>query len=218
MLIACWSPKGGSGTTVVSCGLALVLARTAPVAVADLAGDVPAALGVAEPPAPGLLDWLAADDDVPADALSRLEVEVRPGLTLLARGSAPSSSSTGTPRAEALAEALRSHRQVVVVDCGRARSPETLALAGCADESLLVLRPCYLALRRALEAPIRPSGVIMVSEVGRALDRHDIEDVLGVPVRAQVPVDPAVARAVDAGLLARRPPRALRVALEALAA
>lgn len=58
----------------------------------------------------------------------------------------------------------------------------------------------------------------MVSEVGRALDRHDIEDVLGVPVRAQVPVDPAVARAVDAGLLARRPPRVLRVALEAVAA
>ena len=28
MLIACWSPKGGTGTTVVSCGLALVLARS----------------------------------------------------------------------------------------------------------------------------------------------------------------------------------------------
>ena len=217
MLIACWSPKGGSGTTVVSCGLALVLARTASVAVADLAGDVPAALGVAEPAAPGLLDWLAAGDEVPADALSRLELDVRPGLTLLARGAAPSSPSIST-RGEALAEALRSHRDAVVVDCGRVGSPESLALAGCADESLLVLRPCYLALRRALEAPIRPSGVVMVSESGRALDRHDIEDVLGVPVRAQVPVDPAVARAVDAGLLARRPPRALRVALEAVAA
>ena len=30
MLIACWSPKGGTGTTVVSCGLALVLARSQP--------------------------------------------------------------------------------------------------------------------------------------------------------------------------------------------
>ena len=218
MLIACWSPKGGSGTTVVSCGLALVLARSAAVAVADLAGDVPAALGVPEPASPGLLDWLAAGDDVPADALSRLEVDVRPGLTLLTRGAASPPPSAGTRRGEALAEALASHRDGVVVDCGRADSPEALAVVGGADESLLVLRPCYLALRRALDVPIRPSGVVVVSEGGRSLDRHDIEAVLGVPVRAQVPVDAGVARAVDAGLLARRPPRALREALRAVAA
>jgi hypothetical protein len=37
--------------------------------------------------------------------------------------------------------------------------------------------------------------------------------VLGVPVRAEVEVDSAVARAVDAGLLARRVPRGLERAL-----
>ena len=218
MLIACWSPKGGSGTTVVSCGLALVLARTASVTLADLAGDVPAAFGVAEPSGPGLLDWLAAGDEVPADGLARLEVEVGPGLTLLPRGSVPTLASPAAPRGEALAEALRTHRDAVVVDCGLAGCPDTLAVAGGADESLLVLRPCYLALRRALATPLRPSGVVLVREPGRALDRRDVEDVLGVPVRAELPVDPSVARAVDAGLLARRPPRALREALRAVAA
>ena len=80
--------------------------------------------------------------------------------------------------------------------------------------SLLVLRPCYLALRRALAAPIRPSAVVLVNEPGRALTRRDIEDVLGVPVRAEVDFDPSIARAVDAGLLAGRVPRALERALK----
>ncbi|MGH9224794.1 MAG: hypothetical protein ACRD2W_13690, partial [Acidimicrobiales bacterium] len=65
MLVSCWSPKGGSGTTVVSVILALLSARssTAGAVVADLTGDVPAALGVADPTGPGLLDWLGATTD-----------------------------------------------------------------------------------------------------------------------------------------------------------
>jgi hypothetical protein len=86
-------------------------------------------------------------------------------------------------------------------------------VAAAASASLLVLRPCYLSLRRALQAPMRPSGVILVSEPGRSLGRSDVEDVLGVPVRAVVGIDPAVARAVDAGLLATRLPRGLERAL-----
>ena len=66
MLIACWSAKGGSGTTVVSVALGLLLARGAPggALIVDLAGDVPAALGMAEPSGAGVTDWLAAGADV----------------------------------------------------------------------------------------------------------------------------------------------------------
>ena len=74
-------------------------------------------------------------------------------------------------------------------------------------------RACYLALRRAADPPLRPSGVVLVTEPGRALDRTDVEQVVGAPVRAEVAVDPAVARAVDAGLLASRLPRGLERAL-----
>src|SRR3954447_24799627 len=59
MLVACWSVKGGSGTTVVSAALALAVAATGHDALlVDMGGDVPAALGVPEPAGPGLADWL----------------------------------------------------------------------------------------------------------------------------------------------------------------
>ncbi len=211
MLIACWSPKGGSGTTVVSAALGLILAGTKGAALlVDLAGDVPAALGLPEPDGPGLSDWLAAGPEVPDDALSRLEIDAAPGLRLLAQGSA---ASTASGRPEALVAALAVERRPVVADCGRGDEGVALAVAAGATLSLLVLRPCYLALRRALAAPLRPSGVILVGEEGRSLGRRDVEEVLGVPVRAEVGYDPAVARAVDAGLLSRRVPRALERSL-----
>jgi hypothetical protein len=208
VLIACWSPKGGSGTTVVSAALALVLSGSGPTLLADLAGDVPAALGLSGPDGPGLADWLAAGPDVPEDALARLEIEVSPCLRLLRRGAADTDAG-GPGRASALAAALAADRRSVVADCGRAATGPGLVLAAGASVSLLVLRPCYLALRRAEAAPIRPSGVILVNEQGRSLTRRDVEEVLGVPVRAEIPYEPAVARAVDAGLLATRVPRNL---------
>jgi hypothetical protein len=59
--------------------------------------------------------------------------------------------------------------------------------------------------------------VILVVEPGRALGRDDVEEVLGVPVRAVVTVDPHVARAVDAGVFPGRFPRSLERALRHVA-
>ena len=220
MLIACWSPKGGSGTTVFACGLAAVLARSARaeggVLLADLAGDAAAVLGVAEPAGPGLAEWLGAGADVAATALARLEVEAGAGLHLLAWAPPGPGFRPGPGRADVLVDALSADPRPVVADCGSAADGAALAVAGGAPMSLLVLRPCYLALRRALAAPLRPSGVVLVNEQGRALGRRDVEDVLGVPVRAEVDVDAGVARAVDAGLLAHRVPRGLERACRAV--
>jgi hypothetical protein len=58
---------------------------------------------------------------------------------------------------------------------------------------------------------------VLVTEPGRALGVADVEGTLHVPVRAEVAVDPSVARAVDAGLLASRLPRPLARSLEAAA-
>jgi len=118
---------------------------------------------------------------------------------------------------ERLAAALGAGSRVVVVDCGPAGAPGGLALAAVAGLSLLVLRPCSLALRRALAAPLRPSGVVLIREPQRGLGRRDVEDVLGVPVRAEIAYDPSVAQAVDAGLLNCRVPRTLERALRAAA-
>ena len=65
-----------------------------------------------------------------------------------------------------------------------------------------------------------PLGVVRmpyVAEPGRALGRRDVESVIGVPVVAEIPLDPAVARAVDAGLLSCRLPATIGRALKAVA-
>jgi hypothetical protein len=208
VLIACWSPKGGSGTTVVAAMLGLVIARSSSggAVLADLCGDLPAALGVPEPAGPGLGDWLAASADVGTDALARLEVAVNPSLRLLPRGAAVGGGGCGA-RAELLTARFVDDPRAVVADCGAADRAPALELAAGATVSLVVVRPCYLAMRRVLAAPVRPTGVVLIDEPERALRRRDVEDVLGLPVWAELPRDPAVARAVDAGLLAGRVPR-----------
>ncbi len=207
MLVACWSSKGGSGTTVVAASLSLLLARRGAggAVLADLAGDAPAALGLPEPTGPGLAGWLATGPDVPADALARLEINAEPGLALLPRGDGPLAEE----RAEVLTALLTSDPRAVVVDCGVDPAGAARAVAAGATRSVLVTRACFLALRRALAAAIRPSEIVLLTEPGRSLTRIDVEDCIGAPVVAEVTVDPVVARAVDAGLLAARLPRGL---------
>lgn len=221
MLISCWSAKGGSGTTVVSVALALSLAaRSATGALlVDGAGDAPAVLGAPEPVTPGLLDWLGDAHRPDGAALARLELAGPHGLAYIPLGSARSPAPPCAGRIDEVAALLASDSRPVVVDCGVVADADArwLKLAAAATVSLLVVRPCYLALRRAVIAPLRPSGVIVVHEPGRALGRSDIEDALGVSVKATVELDPAVARAVDAGLFATRIPRSLQRALRAAA-
>lgn len=222
MFVACWSAKGGSGTTVVSVVLASILARSSPsgALLVDLGGDAPAVLGVAEPDGPGVREWLAAGASVPNDALARLEVEGPGGVRLLPLGAA-AAAVTGdrewppvtAGRAEVLAAVLAAESRPVVVDCGCGPTGVGLTLAAAASISLLVLRPCYLSLRRAMAAPLTPSGVVLVDEPGRALGRSDVENVLGVPVKAVVALDPSIARAVDAGIFPGRLPRSFERAL-----
>jgi MinD-like ATPase involved in chromosome partitioning or flagellar assembly len=217
VLIACWSPKGGSGTTVLAVALSLALAADSPdsVLLADLAGDVPAVLGLPDPEGLGLADWLTAEHDVPDDALDRLEIDAGPDLRLLPAGRVVNDAGQAR-RGRALAAALARDPRPVVVDCGRASDGASLEVAAAADASLLVLRPCYLAVRRAMSSPVRPSAVVLVAERERSLGSRDIEEVLQTPVPAVVPVEPSIARAVDAGLLARRMPRPLSGAVSVL--
>lgn len=217
MIIACWSVKGGVGTTVVAAASALsgVDARARPVLLVDLAGDLPYCLGIAEPPGPGVAEWSTAGPDVPADALARLAVPVAPGLDLLPRGSGP----TAGARAELLVQLLGATGRMVVVDCGRIDGGGLAAVvAAQAERSLLVTRLCTLGLRRVVDLPLCPSGIVVVREPGRALDVASVAELVGAPVVAELAYDPAVARAVDAGLFAGRLPRRFAAAVRAVAA
>jgi Mrp family chromosome partitioning ATPase len=218
MLVACWSVKGGSGTSVVAASLALLLSeRNEGAVLADLDGDLPAVLGLPSPSGPGIRHWLDAGDDVPVDGLRRLAVRVHRGLRLLPWCGADGEAD-GAPLIDGLSSAFDPAN--VVVDCGTIRGTHTvgLSVAAAAPLSLLVLRPCYLALRRALDAPVRPTAVVLVVEPERSLSGADVEDVLGVPVQAKVAWDPSIARAVDSGLLVCSMPRKLGRALRRTAA
>ncbi len=153
MLIACWSAKGGSGTTVVAAALALLTARASVdgALLADLGGDVPAALGVPERTGPGLAAWLAADDDVGADALARLAIPIVPGCTSWPRAPQwPVHDQAGAQRWRRRSPPTTG---TVIVDAGSSPTGAALDVAGGAAVSLLVVRPCFLALRRGRRRP-----------------------------------------------------------------
>ncbi|HET7488806.1 MAG TPA: hypothetical protein VFJ85_12830 [Acidimicrobiales bacterium] len=92
---------------------------------------------------------------------------------------------------------------VTVVDGGTDAAPATAV-----TRRLVVVRPCYLALRRALRAGLAGTdGAVLVAEPQRSLAAADVEDVLGLAVVATVAVTAEMARLLDAGLLAARTPR-----------
>lgn len=206
MLTVCWAAKGGSGTTVVAASLAIA-ARDRSLLV-DLAGDLPTALGIAEPDGPGVVDWLRSD--APAARLGSLELAASEHVSVLPLGR---TGDVPADRWDELVAWLRGESRCVIVDAGSHVSPPASLMRG-ADQTLLVTRSCYLALRAAVRQSWRPSGVVFVEEPGRSIKVRDIEACLGAPVIATLLLDPAVARAVDAGLLVARLPAAFRRALE----
>ncbi len=230
MLFALWSPKGGSGTSVVCAALGSSLSRRRPVLLLDLAGDLPAIAGLAPDrghrelsrrPFPSLATWLAAGPTAPTEALDALVHPLVHGLGLLALGSAVDGTPVAGLPAEsgaALAAALAEGGPAVVADAGRIEHPVQRALVEVADASVVVVRGCYLALRRAVDDDLtaRALGVVVVEEPGRSLSPADVADVLGCPVLATIPLDPSVARAVDAGLLIHRAPPLLSGPLRSL--
>jgi hypothetical protein len=197
--------------------LALAARSDAGALLVDLTGDVPHALGLPDPQGPGLTDWSAAGASAPPDALDRLAIPVGRDLEVLPRGT----GRLVAERGQVLASLLAHDERPVVVDAGRVdlgSGPSvTREVVAAAARSLLVVRPCQLALRRAQAVSVRASGVIVVREPARAITDADVERVLGVPVVAALAVDPAVARVVDAGLLASRLPRSFAAAVAALA-
>jgi hypothetical protein len=211
VLVCCWSPKGGSGVSVFAAACALTLARSGGgVRLADLTGDQPPILALPSDPATGLREWLRVGVDAPVDALDRLAIHGAQGLTLLPAG-VGDLGGVAPEAGAALGVALRASDAPTIVDVGVPTSPAAEALLEVADAHVVVLRSCYLALRRAVHmAPTREAaGAVLVEESGRALGARDVTDVLGVPVLTTVAVRSSVARVVDAGVFAVRMPDVL---------
>ena len=210
MLIAVWSPKGGSGTSVVAAALALEAAESGPVRVVDCSGDQSAIFGLAADPEPGVSTWLHAVPAVADDALGALACPAPGGVAVVGRGP----DTLGTAPVDAgirLALELSDAPELSVVDAGDARVPAVRAVVEHADVSIVVLRGCYLALRRAVHEPLVGSatGVVVLEHPDRPLRAREVADVVQRPVLGVVPERPEIARVVDAGVLPTRPPIAL---------
>ena len=215
-MIVCWSVKGGSGTTVVASTIALMRAAESQrgALLVDLAGDVPAVLGLAESSGPGIDDWFANCDHDLRMTLQSIAIRATANLQIIARGSKQLDAKENRNFTE-LCAALKTFDLPIIVDAGCGLpSPDLLAHA---SSSLLVTRPCYLSLRRAAQLSVSPTGIVLVNEAGRALGKHDVEAVIGAPVVAEISFDAAIARAVDAGLLASRIPTIMSKQLAAVA-
>ncbi len=213
MITVCWSPKGGTGTSVVAVGLAIAHNRCEgrnKAVIVDLAGDIPAILAM-DGTSIGVSEWIAEPS---ACDLNELLVEYGESLRVLPRGHShlPEHRSGAWSRLALELEALSKNGSIIVVDAGI--GPIPVEFEPLIDHSYLVVRPCYLALRRARlierspRAHVSPE-LIVVSEPNRVLTFSDIESVLGYRIAAKVRLDPDVARRVDAGVISMRPPKQL---------
>ena len=177
MVTLCWAAKGGSGTTVVAASFALN--STHPSLLVDLDGELPAALGLPEPDRPGVAEWLATD--TPTDQLEDLLIDIAPHRWLLPWRSGANWANRTAPSIEPTAlrwgqlgdwlnDSTRQRGYDITIDAGTGQPPPPL-VERRVDRSLLVTRPCYLALRRAVRGDTRPTGVVLVADAGRALSR-----------------------------------------------
>ena len=199
MFIIFTSPKSGNGVTVTAASYALLSAiRGTRTVLIDLCGDQPAALGMQEPTVPGINDWLSESSFDDGTQLMAMGRECMSGLLVIHRGSR---FISGEPRWSAFAEAITSLPYTVIVDAGVGHLPEPLTRI--ASKIITVTKPCYLSLRRATQLPT-PSSVFVIKEDGRALTVKDVGHVLNAPIEAEIPYEPAIGRAVDAGLLPSR--------------
>ena len=212
MIVSMWSFKGGQGltTTAALTALAASTNQGEQTLLVDLDGDQPAVFGTADMGV-GLAEWSRTNQ--PADKLAGMIEELTPTLSLLPRGSGPI-----TPRADELVDWLNDQPARVVVDAGTLpRGDRELAngqiemgsrVTAAADRNWAVTRSCYLSLRRSIQSVVRPHGVVLVAEPARALTRSDIERAVGAPVVATIAFDPDISRAVDAGMIRTRVPKA----------
>jgi hypothetical protein len=193
------SPKGGNCTTVTATAYALLMAaRGTHTVLIDLCGDVPAAAGMAEPTTPGINDWLSESSTSDAQTLVTLGTPFDNGLVIVHRGS---SFVEGQPRWSDLANAITTLPMNIVIDAGTTFLPDELRRA--VTHVTMVVKPCYLSLRRASRMQ-RPTQLFVVCEESRALTIKDVGHVLGMPVTCEIPYTSAISRAVDAGMLPSR--------------
>ncbi len=199
-MIACWTTKGGSGASVVSALVSLEMARLGQrTLIVDTCGDVADLFGMSPSEGTqGFSQWCAAAESVASRVLVRVADDAVLNVRLAYAGDEPRCAI----RADAAERfGVEYGGTSTVVDLGTI-DDRNAAMVEQAAVSLLVMRSCYLAARRARSLSLHADGFVLIEETGRQLRGEDIEDVIGVPLVARLPWSSAIAQACDAGRLA----------------
>ncbi len=208
-IIAVYSPQGGAGKSMLSANLAVAMAKAAGeggknprIALVDLNlqfGDIDLMLNLSPQ---NTIAGLAqkGHGGIDAELLEQyLTVHPESGLRILVAPSTPQYAESITVyTVEQVMETLRENYDIIIVDTPSQLQDTTLAVLDAAKTILLLTSLDLLALhktRTALEmlrqlyAPEKIQLILNRANSDVGISLADVENVLGVPMRAQIPSD-----------------------------
>ena len=215
-VVTVFSPKGGTGKTVLSTNIASVLATRSErkVLLVDLDlqfGDAAIMLGV--DPSRTLYDLVIAPGVLDADKLDGYITKHKSGLDILAAPLRPEEAELVTEaKVSELLDVARDHYDIVIVDTSPFFYGPMLALLEPTDQMFMLcgldvptLKNVKLSLQTLEQLGFPMSRIELVvnrvtPKVG--LSAEDVAKTLGIPVMHEIPNDPVVAPAVNRGTAA----------------
>lgn len=213
-VVTVFSPKGGSGKTVLATNLAAATARSGvETLLIDLDlqfGD--SALTLAVSPRATIADLAASAGDIDLEKLKAfVSTDSRTGLSLLPSPKRPEEADlVGAPQLAAILEAARGGFGAVVIDTGPVFDAPMLAALDHSEQLLLVCNPEVTSLKNVrigletidrLGFP-RERVSLVANRIGAAgaVARDDIEDALDTKIAFELPDDPEVPAAINRAL------------------
>jgi Flp pilus assembly CpaE family ATPase len=213
-VVTVFSPKGGSGKTVLATNLAVAAARSGvKTLLVDLDlqfGD--SALTLALSPRATIADLAASAGEIDAEKLKAfVTADSRTGLAVLPSPQRPEEADVvGAAELAAVLSAARSSYDAVVIDTGPLFDGAMLAALDHSDQLLLVCNPEVTSLKNVrigLETIDRlgferERVSLVANRIGApgGVDRADIELALDAEVTYELPDDRAVPAAVNRAL------------------
>jgi pilus assembly protein CpaE len=213
-VVTVFSPKGGSGKTVLATNLAAANARSGiETLLVDLDlqfGD--SALTLAVSPRATIADLAASPGEIDLDKLKAfVSTDTRTGLSLLASPKRPEEADlVGAAQLAAILDAARTGFDAVVIDTGPLFDAPMLAALDHSQQLLLVCNPEVTSLKNVrigletidrLGFP-REKVSLVANRIGAAgaVAPDDIEDALDTKIAFALPDDPAVPVAINRAL------------------
>lgn len=211
-VITVFSPKGGTGKTMLATNLAMALAkrhmRTCLVDLDLQFGDVAVALRLE--PTRTTSDALGLREAIDEHALTSLLLPYRPNLSVLPGPTRPADAEfISADLVSTLLDGLRSMFDIVIIDTPPAFNDVVLRALDISDVHLLVTTPDLASLKSlrvaldTLNALGYPSGkrqiVLNRDEANIGLTQGDIRQILQMPVAVRIPADRDVIVALNHG-------------------